>query len=83
MKRGNPKRTRRRARPETAEIANEIMTLYGVAEYLTCHPSTVSRLLYGKLPGFRLGSGARSDWRIFRSDLERWIQQHQVQAGRR
>jgi len=83
VKRGKPKRThRRRARPESAEFGGEILTLYGVADYLNCHPSTVSRLLIsGKLPGFHLGSGVRSDWRIFRSDLDRWIQQHQEEAA--
>ena len=56
MKRGKPKHRRHRARPESAQFAGEIMTLYGVADYLNCHPSTVSRLLIsGKLRGFHLG----------------------------
>jgi len=81
MKRGKTKHARHRARPESAEFAGELITLYGVADYLNCHPSTVSRLLIsGKLRGFHLGSGVRSDWRIFRSDPERWIQQHQAEV---
>jgi len=58
------------------------MTLYGAAEYLHCNPSTVYELLRnGEVRGFKLGIGEGSDWRIFRGDLEHWIEQHQVNAA--
>ena len=79
MKRRGPKQ-RRRARAETA--GSEIMTLYGAAEYLHCNASFVYLLLKnGEMQGFKLGIGGGSDWRIFRRDLEHWIEQHQVNAA--
>ena len=79
MRREEPKRRRRRARPEI--VGTDIMTLYGVAEYLHCNPKFVNILLKkGELPGFKLGVGGGTDWRIFRSDVEQWIEQHQVIA---
>jgi excisionase family DNA binding protein len=54
--------------PEQASA--EIMTVQEVAEYLLCHPYTVHRLLRQReIPGFKL----RGDWRLRRSDIERWI----------
>ena len=53
----------------------EVMRLSEVATYLKCHPSTVNRLLKrGELPGFRLGG----DWRVLRSELDKWIAQRHV-----
>ena len=50
MKRGEPKRRRHRARPET--VGTDIMTLHGAAEYLHCNPMFVYILLKnGELPG--------------------------------
>ena len=79
MKRRGPKQ-RRRARAETA--GSEIMTLYGAAEYLHCNASFVYRLLKnGEMRGFKLRIGGGSDWRIFRRDLEHWIEQYQSGSG--
>jgi excisionase family DNA binding protein len=51
-------------------IGSEVMTVDEVAEYLSCHHSTVYRLIgRGELPAFRVGS----DFRFLRADLEEWI----------
>ena len=53
----------------------DVMTLADVATYLHCHYSTAFRLLHsGGLRGFSLGS----DWRFFRSEIDKWIAQRQV-----
>jgi excisionase family DNA binding protein len=65
----------RKAEPIPGGIESEIMTLYGVADYLNCHYSTVHRLIrQGGLPVFRLGG----DFRVWRTDLVEWIAQQYV-----
>jgi excisionase family DNA binding protein len=60
---------------------SEVMTLQQLADYLSCHYTTVYRLLTrGELPGFRLGTG-HSGWRFLRSDVDKWIAQRQVQPS--
>lgn len=55
-------------------MADEIMTLKEVAEYLRVAEKTVYRLVgEGKLPGFKVGGA----WRFKRSDIERWIVERQ------
>ena len=51
-------------------MADEIMTLKEVAEYLKVAEKTAYRLAAdGKLPGFKVGGS----WRFKRSDIEHWI----------
>jgi excisionase family DNA binding protein len=51
-------------------IVPEFMTVFEVADYLHCHPTTVYRLVHtGGLPFLRLGS----DYRFRRSDLEQYL----------
>ncbi len=69
---------RRTKEPDPGAIGSEIMTLRDVARYLSCHYTTVYRLVQrGGLPVFHLGS----DYRIRRADLEEWIQQQSVVPG--
>jgi excisionase family DNA binding protein len=64
---------------QTKEPDGEIMTLNGAADYLHCHPQTISRLLAKRaIPAFRLGIGVASDWRFRRSDLDKWIKDQTV-----
>jgi excisionase family DNA binding protein len=45
------------------------MTVKDLAEYLSVHPTTVYRLLKGKLlPAFKVGS----DWRFNVESIDRW-----------
>ena len=51
-------------------MADEIMTLKEVAEYLKVAEKTAYRLVAeGKLPGFKVGGS----WRFKRADIESWI----------
>lgn len=51
-------------------MADEIMTLKEVAEYLKVAEKTVYRLVAdGKLPGFKVGGS----WRFKRVDIDAWI----------
>jgi excisionase family DNA binding protein len=74
---------KRRGRPKFAggkrlqepESTDDVMTVYDVAQYLSCHPGTVYRLLKrGDIPAFHLGS----DWRFRRDQIDRWIVGRQV-----
>jgi excisionase family DNA binding protein len=68
------KRTSAPAKPAPA-LADEIMTVPTLAEFLHCHTFTIYRLLKKKqIPAFRFGS----DWRFFRSDIDQWIAQHEI-----
>ena len=52
-------------------MADEILTLKEVAEYLKLAEKTAYRLAAdGKLPGFKVGGS----WRFKREDIERWIE---------
>jgi excisionase family DNA binding protein len=62
---------------QAPEGTNAIMTVYDMAQYLSCHPSTVYRLLKrGDIPAFHLGS----DWRFSARSIDRWIVGRQVAA---
>ena len=68
----------RRPEPKPGGVESELMTLHHVANYLKLHYMTVYRLIKTRgLPAFRLGG----DFRIRRSDLEKWIAQQHVPAG--
>jgi excisionase family DNA binding protein len=61
---------------------SEVMTLQQLADYLSCHYATVYRLVTREeLPGFKLGLGRTSGWRFFRSEVDKWIAQRQVQPS--
>jgi len=69
-------------RATTRPADGEMMTLHEVANYLNCHWFTVYRLVRrGALPAFRLGS----NYRVRRTDLEKWIADRRVvpAGGRR
>jgi excisionase family DNA binding protein len=52
-------------------MADEILTLKEVAEYLKLAEKTAYRLAAeGKLPGFKVGGS----WRFKREDIENWIE---------
>lgn len=57
-----------------SETKVEPVHLVGAAaEYAGCHPKTVLRALRkGELVGYQRG-GANCVWRIYQSDLDRWI----------
>ena len=60
----------RQPEPESAAPDSDIMTMQEVADYLHCHYTTIHRLLRQRaIPAFRLGS----DWRLRRSDVDKWI----------
>ena len=49
-----------------------VLTLHEVAAYLNCSYSTVARLArQGKIPCFRLGG--LGDWRLLKSELNKWM----------
>jgi excisionase family DNA binding protein len=51
----------------------EIMNLKEACALLRIHPATGYRLLkQGKLPAFRIGVGAGTEWRFKRSELDKW-----------
>lgn len=53
-------------------MADEILTLREIAEYLKLAEKTAYRLAAeGKLPGFKVGGS----WRFRRFDIEEWIDQ--------
>jgi excisionase family DNA binding protein len=55
---------------KAAEAQSEVMTIADLASDLHCHTSTIYRLVKQKdIPAFKLGS----DWRFFRSDIDKWI----------
>lgn len=59
-------------------MADEIMTLKEVAEYLKVAEKTAYRLVAeGKLPGFKVGGA----WRFRRVDMEKWIAAQSRQVG--
>ena len=52
-------------------MADQILTLKEVAEYLKLAEKTAYRLAAeGKLPGFKVGGS----WRFKQSDIEQWIE---------
>jgi excisionase family DNA binding protein len=66
---------RGKAESEPSYGGSEIMTIFGVADYLHCHQGTIYRLLAKRaIPAFRLGS----DWRFIRSDIDKWIENKSV-----
>ena len=59
-------------------MADEIMTLKEVAEYLKVAEKTAYRLVAeGKLPGFKVGGA----WRFRRVDLESWSSGQKRKVG--
>jgi excisionase family DNA binding protein len=62
-------------RPPAVDASTELMTLQQVAEYLSCHPTTIYRLLKNRqIPAFKLGF----DWRFRRSNIDQWISDRQM-----
>ncbi len=58
-------------------MADNVMTLEEVSEFLRVHPSTVYRLLKKHLiPAFKVGS----DWRFNRTSIEQWC--NRLEASR-
>src|SRR5712692_3710343 len=58
------------AKPAPGPADDEIMTVASLALYLRCAQGTIYRLLKKRqIPAFNLGS----DWRFFRSDIDKWI----------
>lgn len=58
-------------------MADEILTLKEVAEYLKVGERTVYRLVQdGRLPGFKVGG----TWRFRRDHLDQWIEKHTTTA---
>jgi len=56
-------------------MADEIMTLKEVAEYLKLAEKTAYRLVAeGKLPGFKVGGS----WRFKTEDIDLWIEQQKT-----
>lgn len=54
------------------DMADEILTLKEVADYLKLAEKTAYRLAAdGKLPGFKVGGS----WRFKQSDIARWIEE--------
>jgi excisionase family DNA binding protein len=71
-----------RQRKTSDSQTSEIMNVHHVAQYLHCDGVTIYRLIKkDKFPAFRLGS----DWRFRRSDIDKWIAEHEVKPdqGRR
>lgn len=53
-------------------MAEQIMTIKEVAEYLKLNEKTAYRLVsQGKIPGFKVGG----TWRFHRNELEDWVKQ--------
>lgn len=53
-------------------LANEILTVDLLSEFLHCHPSTIYRLVkMGMIPHFRLGSDLRFDKGLIKT----WIRE--------
>ena len=60
-------------------MADEILTLKEVAEYLKLAEKTAYRLASeGKLPGFKVGGS----WRFKREDVQTWIEEQKVNDKR-
>ncbi len=58
-------------------MADEILTIKEVADYLKLTERTLYRLVQeGKIPGFKVGSS----WRFKRVDIERWIEAQKEQV---
>lgn len=56
-------------------MADEILTLKEVADYLKLTEKTAYRLAAeGKLPGFKVGGS----WRFKREDVEKWIEEQRI-----
>ena len=56
-------------------MADEILTLKEVAEYLKLAEKTAYRLVAeGKLPGFKVGGS----WRFKKEDIDLWIEQQKT-----
>ena len=56
-------------------MADEILTLKEVAEYLKLAEKTAYRLAAeGKLPGFKVGGS----WRFKREDVQKWIEEQKL-----
>ena len=58
-------------------MADEILTLKEVADYLKLAEKTAYRLAAeGKLPGFKVGGS----WRFKQTDIERWIEEKKTSS---
>ncbi len=58
-------------------MADEILTIKEVADYLKLTERTLYRLVQeGKIPGFKVGNS----WRFKRVDIERWIEAQKEQV---
>ena len=61
-------------------MADEILTLKEVAEYLKLADKTAYRLAAeGKLPGFKVGGS----WRFKAGDIDRWIEEKKGTGSKR
>ncbi len=61
-------------------MTDEVLTLKEVAEYLKLAEKTAYRFAAdGKLPGFKVGGS----WRFKREDVESWINQKKIEAGKK
>jgi len=59
-------------------LADEILTLKEVAQYLKLAEKTAYRLAAeGKLPGFKVGGS----WRFKRQDIEHWIAERKANTN--
>lgn len=55
-------------------MANDIMTVTELADYLRVHQTTIYRLLKTNgIPAFKVGS----DWRFHRSAIDKWSRSQQ------
>jgi excisionase family DNA binding protein len=56
-----------------------VMTVKELSEYLSCHRSTVYKLLrLGELPAFRVGS----DWRFSPGTIDKWCLERSMNSAR-
>ncbi len=61
------------------ELANQVLTVRQLADYLHCHTSTIYRLLRENgLPGFKLGKS----YRFVLSDIETWVHDLERRPGK-
>lgn len=61
-------------------MADQVLTVKEVAEYLKVNERTVYRMAAsGEIPGFKVGAS----WRFKQSEIEQWIKQQHNQTGKR